>query len=77
MRTTLDFDPRLLEDIVEATGEKSKSKAVNRALGDFLRRKAIDDLRAVAGKLELIDSRLDQRVADRRREGLLDKLRSR
>ena len=29
MRTTLNIDVKLLETVVEATGEKTKSKAVN------------------------------------------------
>ena len=32
MRTTLDLDPKLLEDVVRATGRKSKAKAVSKAL---------------------------------------------
>ena len=77
MRTTLNVDTRLLSDVIKATGEKSKSKAVNRALGDYLRRKAIDELRAMAGKGELVDSRPKQRAADRRRKGLLYRLSGR
>ena len=30
MRTTLDLNEKLLEEVVKLTGEKSKSKAVNK-----------------------------------------------
>ncbi len=53
MRTTLDVNPRLLEDVVKATGEKSRSKAVNRALGDYLRSNRMKRLLALQGKLDL------------------------
>jgi len=32
MRTTTDLDENLLEQVIEATGEKSKTKAVNKAM---------------------------------------------
>ena len=56
MRTTLDIDERLLKGVVKATGQKTKSKAVNRALEEYLRRKAIDEIRAMAGKIDILDN---------------------
>ena len=56
MRTTLDVDEKLMETMLKMTGEKSKSKAVNKAMEDFIRRKSIDDLRAMAGKIDMIDN---------------------
>ena len=55
MRTTVDIDEKLLADVVEQTGEKSKGKALNRALEEYLYRKAVEGLRAVAGKVEFVD----------------------
>ena len=75
MRTTLDIDPKLLEDIVKVTGQQSKTKAVNTALEQYIRRAKIEDLRAMAGKFPLDDTREEQRAADRRRQAFLDKLR--
>ena len=75
MRTTLDIDPKLLEDIVKVTGQQSKTKAVNTALEQYIRRAKIEDLRAMAGKFPLDDTREEQRTADRRRQAFLDKLR--
>ena len=54
MRTTLDVDEKLMDTMLKMTGEKSKSKAVNKALKDFIRRKTIDELRAMAGKIDLM-----------------------
>ena len=56
MRTTLDVDPKLLEDVVEASGEKSKSAAVNKALAEYIRRRRIAELREMAGTIDLVDS---------------------
>ena len=44
MRTTLNIDSELLETVVEATGEKNKSKAVNVALKAYIRRKNVEKL---------------------------------
>lgn len=53
MRTTLDVDPELLERALAITGEKSKGRAVNRALEELVRRDAIERLLALRGKLDL------------------------
>ncbi len=36
MRTTLDIDSTLLDAVVETTGERSKTKAVNKALEEYV-----------------------------------------
>ena len=56
MRTTLDIDSRLLEEVAKTTGEKSLSKAVSRALDEFLRRRKIERLIELAGKIDLVDN---------------------
>ncbi len=56
MRTTLDVDPSLLEEVVALTKEKNKGRAVSIALEDFVRRKRMEELRAMAGKIEMVDN---------------------
>ena len=53
MRTTLDVDEILLEEVVKATGEKSKSRAVNRVLTQFVRDSHMKRLLDLQGKLDL------------------------
>ena len=53
MRTTLNLDEKLLEQVIEATGEKSKTKAVNKAMEEFIRDIRIKHLRSLRGKLDL------------------------
>ena len=76
MRTTLDIDRNLLDSVVAATGERTKSKAVSAALKEYVRRKKIAELREAAGKYQIDDTRAEQREADRRRQEFLDKLRN-
>lgn len=53
MRTTLDIDARLVEEVVRLTAEKNKGKAVSKALSEYVRRRRLDDLLALRGKLDL------------------------
>ena len=53
MRTTLDIDPKLLDQVVETTGENTKSAAVNKALEEYLREVRVKRLLALKGKLDL------------------------
>ncbi len=57
MRTTINVDEKLLADIVETTGQKTKSKAVQKALEEYLRRERLKGLLALQGS-NIID--LDQ-----------------
>ena len=75
MRTTLDIDTKLLKHVLELTGEKNRSKAVSKALKQYLRSKSIAVLRAMAGKVEIDDVGEEQEEADRRRERFLNELR--
>ena len=56
MRTTLNIDPDLLDAVVETTGEHSKTRAVNKALEEYVRRRKISELRAIAGNIDLVNN---------------------
>ena len=55
MRTTLNIDPQLLNEVVKTTGEKDRGRAVNRAMEEYIRRQKIERLIALAGKIEFRD----------------------
>ena len=56
MRTTIDIDPDLLSRVVAATGERSKPRAVNKALAEYVRRRRIAELREIAGNIDLVNN---------------------
>ncbi|MCD6318231.1 type II toxin-antitoxin system VapB family antitoxin [Candidatus Aerophobetes bacterium] len=56
MRTTLDVNEQLLKDIAKITGERSKSKAVNKALSEYVRKVKIEQLKNLSGKVKIIDN---------------------
>lgn len=53
MRTTLDIDTKIIEEVVALTGEKNKGKAVNRALKEYIREARTKELLALMGNLDL------------------------
>lgn len=55
-RTRIDIDAKLLEQVLMATGEKTKSKAVHTALEKYVRDWGIEGLRAMAGKIDIEDN---------------------
>ena len=56
MRTTLDVDQKLLDEVVALTGENNRGRAVNEALSEFVRRRKIEDLIALAGSIDYEDN---------------------
>lgn len=56
MRTTVDIKEGLLEELVKLTGEKSKNKALNKAIEEYVRRRRIEELRAMLGTIDLVDN---------------------
>ena len=77
MRTTVTIDRSLLEELQEATGEKSKSAALNKAAEEYLRREKLRDLKDFWLGIRIEDVRNEAREADLQRERFLDTLRSR
>ncbi len=65
MRTTLDLPVKLLEEARRILGVKSKSDAIVLSLTEIVRRKRIDELKAMRGKVQLY---VDM-AASRRRPG--------
>jgi hypothetical protein len=53
MRTTLDLPETLLEEARVALGVGSKTEAIILALRNVVRRKRIDDLKSLLGRIQL------------------------
>jgi Arc/MetJ family transcription regulator len=56
MRTTINLDENLLDEVVEISGERDRGKAVNAAMREFVRRDKIRRLIALAGRVEIVDN---------------------
>ena len=53
MRTTLAIDEKLLGEAMKCTGEKTRTAVVNRGLEELIRRKKIEGLLALEGKIHI------------------------
>jgi Arc/MetJ family transcription regulator len=56
MRTTINLDPDLLNEVAAITGERDRGRAVNAALREFVRRDKIERLIALAGNIDIVDN---------------------
>ena len=68
MRITLDLDPNVLEAVLKLTCEKTKNKAVNKALEEYSRDRRIQELRAMLGTIDLVDNWRELRELDLKRQ---------
>jgi Arc/MetJ family transcription regulator len=55
MRTTLDIDAELIEKVVKTTGARSKKKAIEIAMHEFLRARRRKELSDLIGNYEEFD----------------------
>lgn len=56
MRTTLDIDEKILNEVAKITRQKNKSKAVSKALEDYIREIKIQQLKKLSGKVRIKDN---------------------
>jgi len=66
MRTTLDLEDDLMEALMARHPEMTKTKAVETAIEDHVRRGAVDWLLRMRGKIEIEDVSKEMRAIDRR-----------
>jgi Arc/MetJ family transcription regulator len=65
MRTTLDLDDHLMHALMARHPGETKTKAVEAAIADHVRRGAVDWLLEHAGTIEIEDVSAELRAADR------------
>lgn len=53
MRTTLNIPDELLSTLKKVTGEKTKTKAICIAIDDYIRKKKIEKLISLSGKIKI------------------------
>ncbi len=53
MRTTINIRDDLLESLMARTGARNRTKAIEMAVQEYLRKKSIEDLIALSGKIPI------------------------
>jgi Arc/MetJ family transcription regulator len=56
MRTTLSLDAELIKELMSLTGAKTKTEAIHLAVSELVRRKKLEGLKALSGKVRLADN---------------------
>lgn len=53
MRTTMSLDDGLIKELMDVTGARTKTEAIHLAISEFIRRKKIEGLLALEGKVHI------------------------
>lgn len=61
MRTTITIDDTLFADLMQLTESRSRAAAINQAVADWVRRKKIEKLKGLRGKLSFSGDLADLR----------------
>ena len=56
MRTTMSLDGRLVKELMEVTGVKSRTEAIRTAIAELIGRKKLEELKALSGKIRIADN---------------------
>ena len=63
MRTTLNLDDGLIRELMDATQAKTKTAAITQAASELVRRKKLEKLKSLSGKIHLsVDRAKRERV---------------
>ena len=74
MKIAIEIDPKLLESVMESTGESTESGAVNAALAEYARRKSAQKWIDSWGKIIVDDYSADALRLDDERRAFLDSI---
>ena len=56
MRTTMSLDDGLMKELMEVTGATTKTEAIHLAMSEYVRKKKLEGLKALSGKIRLADN---------------------
>lgn len=68
MRTALNLDETLVSELMKATQAKTKTGAITFAISDLIRRKKLEKLKGLSGKIHLALDRKTVKRAELRRQ---------
>ena len=71
MRTTLNLDDKLVRELMETTSAKNKTEAIHMAMKELIRRRKLEKLKALSGKIHLdVDTKAREKVETEHQESL-------
>lgn len=69
MRTTVNVDDELFDELMKLSGAKTKTEAVRTAIAEYVRERRKRRLIALRGEIDVVDDLEEFREMDRRGEG--------
>lgn len=71
MRTTLNLDEELIQELVKVTEARTKTEAIHIAAEEMIRRKKLEKLKSLSGKIHIdLDRRKREKVESARQKRL-------
>ncbi|HEY5600309.1 MAG TPA: type II toxin-antitoxin system VapB family antitoxin [Candidatus Manganitrophaceae bacterium] len=71
MRTTLNLDEDLIQELIKATEARTKTEAIHIAAEELIRRKKLEKLKSLSGKIHIdLDRRKREKVESARQKRL-------
>ncbi len=71
MRTTLNLDEELVRDLMKVTEAKTKTEAIHQAISEAIRRRKLDQLKSLSGKVRVAADWKKSKQAEIRRQNRL------
>lgn len=65
MRTTITLEKETVDELLDETKAKSKASAVREAVSEYLRRRKVDKIKSLKGKLEFENGTAEARHDER------------
>jgi hypothetical protein len=65
MRTTVTIEKDAIDELMNATKARSKASAVREAVGEYLRRRKIEKIKSLKGKLQFDNGTAEDRHRER------------
>jgi len=65
MRTTVTIEKDAIDELMDETKARSKAMAVREAVAEYLRRRKIDRIKSLKGKLDFDDTTAEARHRER------------
>ena len=76
MRTTLDLDEALLQELLKLTSVKTKTEAIHLAVSELIRRRKMEKLKSLSGKIAInLDWRNQEKAEQEHQRKLLGRRR--
>lgn len=71
MRTTLNLDEELVRELMKVTEAKTKTAAIHQAISEAIRRRKLDQLKSLSGKVRVAADWKKSEQAEIRRQNRL------